>query len=84
MILVPLPTAAADHQTRNAMVIERAGAGTHLPQRELTTECLDATVRGLLGNAAALQQMSDAARARGRPHAAMDIAERINALLRHG
>ncbi|MEK6611259.1 MAG: UDP-N-acetylglucosamine--N-acetylmuramyl-(pentapeptide) pyrophosphoryl-undecaprenol N-acetylglucosamine transferase [Gemmatimonadota bacterium] len=84
MILVPLPTAAADHQTRNAMVIERAGAGTHLPQRELTTDRLDATVRGLLGDAAALRQMADAARARGRPNAAMDIAERINKLLTTG
>lgn len=81
MILVPLPTAAADHQTRNAIVIERAGAGVHLPQRELTTERLDAMVRGLLGNAPRLKQMADAARARGRPNAAMDIAERISQLL---
>lgn len=81
MILVPLPTAAADHQARNAIVIERAGAGVHLPQRELSTERLDATVRGLLGNQARLKQMADAARARGRPHAAVDIAQRIDALL---
>jgi UDP-N-acetylglucosamine--N-acetylmuramyl-(pentapeptide) pyrophosphoryl-undecaprenol N-acetylglucosamine transferase len=81
MILVPLPTAAADHQTRNALVIERAGAGMHLPQRELTTAHLDATVRNLLGDASRLKQMAGAARARGRPNAAVDIALRINALL---
>ena len=29
MILVPLPTAAADHQTSNALALERAGALVH-------------------------------------------------------
>lgn len=81
MILVPLPTAAADHQTRNAMVIERSGAGVLLPQRDLTAERLATTVRGLLGDAPRLTQMAGAARARGRPEAARDIACRINALL---
>jgi UDP-N-acetylglucosamine--N-acetylmuramyl-(pentapeptide) pyrophosphoryl-undecaprenol N-acetylglucosamine transferase len=81
MILVPLPTAAADHQTKNAEAIARAGAGVHLPQSELTVERLDATVRGLLGDAARLRTMSAAARARGRPHAADEIARRISALL---
>ena len=81
MLMVPLPTAAADHQTKNAMVIERSGAGIHLPQRELTTARLDATVRELLGDALKLKKMAQAARARGRPRAAADIAARINALL---
>ena len=81
MLLVPLPTAAADHQTRNAEVIERSGAGLLIPQRELTTERLDGAVRSLLGDAPRLTRMREAARARGRPHAAHDIAERINRLL---
>jgi len=84
MLLVPLPTAAADHQTRNAMVIERSGAGILLPQRELTTAHLDATIRELLGDALHVKKMAQAARARGRPHAAADIAARIDALLRAG
>ena len=33
-ILIPLPTAAADHQTPNAKVMEAAGAAIHLPQRD--------------------------------------------------
>lgn len=81
MVLVPLPTAAADHQTKNAEVIAKAGAGVHLPQSALTVEHLDATVRSLLGDAARLRAMSDAARARGRPRAAEEIARRISALL---
>jgi UDP-N-acetylglucosamine--N-acetylmuramyl-(pentapeptide) pyrophosphoryl-undecaprenol N-acetylglucosamine transferase len=84
MLLVPLPTAAADHQTRNAEVIAAAGAGVHLRQSELTTERLDAMVRGLLSDDARLGQMAAAAKARGRPHAAADIAARINALLARG
>ncbi len=81
MILVPLPTAAADHQSRNAEVIARSGAGVQVPQRELTAGRLDADVRGLLGDASTLRRMANAARARGRPAAARDIAERLNAEL---
>lgn len=81
MILVPLPTAAADHQTKNAEVIARAGAGVHLRQSDLTTERLDATVQGLLGDEARFRAMAAAARDRGRPRAADDIARRISALL---
>jgi UDP-N-acetylglucosamine--N-acetylmuramyl-(pentapeptide) pyrophosphoryl-undecaprenol N-acetylglucosamine transferase len=81
MILVPLPTAAADHQTRNAEAIERGGAGVHLPQATFDVARLDATVRGLLADGPRLRRMSDAARARGRPRAADEIAQRISALL---
>ena len=34
-ILIPLPTAAADHQTHNARVLAEAGASVMLPQAEL-------------------------------------------------
>ncbi|MDP1889757.1 MAG: UDP-N-acetylglucosamine--N-acetylmuramyl-(pentapeptide) pyrophosphoryl-undecaprenol N-acetylglucosamine transferase [Gemmatimonadaceae bacterium] len=82
MILVPLPTAAADHQTRNAEAIERVGAGVHLPQTALTAARLDDEVRALLGDPSRLRAMAGAARARGRPRAAEEIAARIDALLR--
>lgn len=81
MILVPLPTAAADHQTKNAQFIASAGAGVHLPQSQLSVERLDATVRGLLTDTARFRAMASAAQARGRPHAVEDIARRISALL---
>jgi UDP-N-acetylglucosamine--N-acetylmuramyl-(pentapeptide) pyrophosphoryl-undecaprenol N-acetylglucosamine transferase len=35
-LLIPLPSAADDHQTLNARVFEREGAAYLLPQRELT------------------------------------------------
>ena len=80
-ILVPLPTAAADHQTTNAVTLERAGAAIHIPQVQLTVERLDGTVRRLLENPAELQRLTEGAATRARPSAAADIAHRILALL---
>jgi UDP-N-acetylglucosamine--N-acetylmuramyl-(pentapeptide) pyrophosphoryl-undecaprenol N-acetylglucosamine transferase len=76
-ILVPLPTAAADHQTHNAEALAGAGAAIHLPQRELTAERLAATVRELVDDPARLARLAAAARGRGRPDAVDRIAERI-------
>jgi UDP-N-acetylglucosamine--N-acetylmuramyl-(pentapeptide) pyrophosphoryl-undecaprenol N-acetylglucosamine transferase len=80
-ILVPLPTAAADHQTTNAATLERAGAAIHIPQRQFTVERLDGTVRRLLENPSELHRLTDGAATRARPHAADEIARRILALL---
>jgi hypothetical protein len=68
-ILVPLPTAAADHQTRNARVLSGAGAALLLPEPELSAERLAAEVQGLLSDGERRRGMADAARRRGRPHA---------------
>lgn len=81
-ILVPLPSAAADHQTTNAVTLERAGAAIHLPQAKLSAESLDQTIRGLLDSPAELQRLAEGAARRARPHAAAEIARRIIALLR--
>ena len=80
-ILVPLPTAAADHQTTNAVTLERAGAAVHLPQSELTVERLDTAVRRLLDDPAELRRLQAGAATRARPQAAAEIARRILALL---
>ena len=80
-VLVPLPTAAADHQTTNAQTLERAGAAIHIPQSQLTVERTDGTIRRLLENPAALEQLSRSAIARARPNAAEDIARRILAVI---
>jgi UDP-N-acetylglucosamine--N-acetylmuramyl-(pentapeptide) pyrophosphoryl-undecaprenol N-acetylglucosamine transferase len=80
-VLVPLPTAAADHQTTNAVTLERAGAAIHLPQSQLTVERLASTIGGLLDDPAEMQRLADGAARRARPHAAEQIARRIIALL---
>jgi UDP-N-acetylglucosamine--N-acetylmuramyl-(pentapeptide) pyrophosphoryl-undecaprenol N-acetylglucosamine transferase len=80
-VLVPLPTAAADHQTANARTLEAAGAAVNLPQADLTVDRLDAVVRGLLADPAAMARLAEGAARRARPHAAETIARRILALL---
>src|SRR5262245_53447675 len=80
-VLIPLPTAAADHQSVNALTLERAGAAIHLPQSQLSAERLDATVRSILDRPAELERLAAGARGRARPDAAAEIARRILALL---
>lgn len=83
-VLVPLPTAAADHQTLNARTLEQAGAAVHLPQSELSAQRLADVVGGLLGNPARLKQLASVAAARARPNAAEEIATRIVRLVERG
>jgi len=79
-ILVPLPTAAADHQTPNARALGAAGAAVWLPQLELSADRLGDVVGGLLREPPRLAAMAQAARSRGHPDAAARIAARIGVL----
>jgi UDP-N-acetylglucosamine--N-acetylmuramyl-(pentapeptide) pyrophosphoryl-undecaprenol N-acetylglucosamine transferase len=80
-ILVPLPTAAADHQSVNARTLEAAGAAINLPQSGLTAESLSSAVTGLLADASAMARLKAGAAARARPGAAETIARRILGLM---
>ncbi len=80
-VLVPLPTAAADHQTRNARALEEAGAAVCVPESELSGARLLRELSGLLGDPARLAAMAGAARVRGRPGAAVEIATALEAHL---
>lgn len=81
MILVPLPTAAADHQTTNACALESAGAATVIAQRDFTRQRLDAEVRGIFGSPGRIERMAESVLARARPNAADEIAGHILQLL---
>lgn len=83
-VLVPLPTAAADHQTRNARALESGDAARCLLQADLTGSLLHATIAELMGDPALRARMSRAARERGRPGAAAELALRLDALLPPG
>jgi UDP-N-acetylglucosamine--N-acetylmuramyl-(pentapeptide) pyrophosphoryl-undecaprenol N-acetylglucosamine transferase len=76
-VLVPLPTAADDHQRKNAEVLAEAGAAVMLLQRDATVESLEDLLRGLLLDADRREQMSIAARGLARPGA----LERITAMV---
>jgi UDP-N-acetylglucosamine--N-acetylmuramyl-(pentapeptide) pyrophosphoryl-undecaprenol N-acetylglucosamine transferase len=80
-VLVPLPTAAADHQTTNAAALAQAGAAIHVSQAQLTAQRLDETVRGLVADPSAFARLVAGAAKRARPDAAADIARRILAVI---
>ena len=80
-ILVPLPTAAADHQTHNARVLAEAGASLLLSQAELGPARLGATIGRVLADPGTLDRMAQRARARGRPHAAAEIVSKLLTLV---
>ena len=82
MILVPLPTSAADHQAVNARSLASAGAAIHVPQSSFTVESLDDTVRSLMTKPDDLARLSAGAAARGRPDEAERIAQDILTLVR--
>nr|MCU0636446.1 hypothetical protein [Gemmatimonadaceae bacterium] len=81
-VLVPLPTAAADHQTRNARALAATGAAVLLPQAELDAGALQATLTQLVAQRETLARMAIAALGRGRPDAARQIAQRILSIVR--
>jgi UDP-N-acetylglucosamine--N-acetylmuramyl-(pentapeptide) pyrophosphoryl-undecaprenol N-acetylglucosamine transferase len=81
-VLIPLPTAAADHQTHNARVLAEAGASIVLPQSELTPERLADTVTRLLTEPGLRKQMAERARARGRPNSAREIVSNLLTLIK--
>jgi len=82
MIICPLPTAAMDHQTSNALALEKAGAAIHLAQRDLTVDNLDQLTRTLFSDRSRLNSLRDHALARAQPNAAREIAADILTLLR--
>ena len=83
-VLVPLPTAAADHQSVNARTLEAAGAAIQVRQADLTADRLDTTMRALMSEPGAMTRLSAGAAARARPDAAHTIARRILTLLGRG
>jgi UDP-N-acetylglucosamine--N-acetylmuramyl-(pentapeptide) pyrophosphoryl-undecaprenol N-acetylglucosamine transferase len=80
-VLVPLPTAAADHQTHNARVLAAAGASLLLPQAELTPDRLGDVITDLVRDPARRKQMAERALARGRPEAAREIVSNLLTLV---
>jgi len=79
-ILVPLPTAALDHQTANASVMAAAGAAVHLPQQSLGPGVLGGEIERLVREPVIRTRMAECALSRGKPGAAAQIAARILAL----
>ena len=69
-ILVPLPTAAANHQHHNAVALAEAGAAIRIAEDELAPGRLWGEVAGLARDPARRAALAEHARARGEPQAA--------------
>ena len=74
-ILVPLPTAADNHQLHNAQAFERAGAARVVLDREMDGKRLYEGVRSLSADADTLDRMSRRAREFAHPGAATRAAD---------
>jgi undecaprenyldiphospho-muramoylpentapeptide beta-N-acetylglucosaminyltransferase len=81
-VLVPLPGAPGDHQTRNAAALVAAGAAVMIPDAELSGARLDVELGALLGDSARLDAMAGAARALGRPDATTRFADLVEEVAR--
>jgi UDP-N-acetylglucosamine--N-acetylmuramyl-(pentapeptide) pyrophosphoryl-undecaprenol N-acetylglucosamine transferase len=78
-ILVPLPGAPRDHQTRNAEALVTLGAAVLIPDHECTGRRLALELDALLADPGRLQAMCEAARKNGHPDAAARVAELVDA-----
>jgi UDP-N-acetylglucosamine--N-acetylmuramyl-(pentapeptide) pyrophosphoryl-undecaprenol N-acetylglucosamine transferase len=74
-ILVPLPTAADQHQLRNAQAFEKAGAARLVLDSEMSGARLVEEVTRLAGDPGLLEKMGNAARSLARPGAARRAAD---------
>lgn len=64
-VLIPLAGAPRDHQTKNARVLEHAGAAVLVPDSECQPARLEPVLDELMGDPARLGAMADAARGLG-------------------
>jgi len=76
-ILIPLPTAADDHQKKNAEVLAHEGAAEMIEQKDLTGAVIADRLLGLTRDTARRDAMAAAARRLARPDAAKVIVDRV-------
>jgi UDP-N-acetylglucosamine--N-acetylmuramyl-(pentapeptide) pyrophosphoryl-undecaprenol N-acetylglucosamine transferase len=80
-IFIPLPTAAEDHQTKNAMSLQDQNAAICLMQKEMPQKLLP-TIATLLENEQKVTELAGNIKSTGKPHAAESIANEVFTLLK--
>ncbi len=80
-LLIPFPYATHDHQARNARFLEQAGAAVTIREGALNGETLAKNILSLLGDADRLASMGAAAAGLGRPEAAANVVNELEALV---
>jgi UDP-N-acetylglucosamine--N-acetylmuramyl-(pentapeptide) pyrophosphoryl-undecaprenol N-acetylglucosamine transferase len=81
MILVPLPTAAANHQYHNGVALAEAGAAVMVEEKELGGGRLWSEMMGVANDAAKRAALAAKAKERGQPDAADLIARELARLV---
>lgn len=76
-ILIPLPSAADDHQTKNAKVLADAGAALLIPQKDFTVQSFISAIEKLEKNSEEIQQMEVEVKKFFKAKSAQLIAEKI-------
>ena len=76
-VLVPLPSAADDHQTFNAEYLVSQGAAVRVPEGEVFVERLGKAIAELAADPHLRLQRAEAARGAARPDAARDVVDAI-------
>jgi len=76
-ILVPLPHALDDNQTPNAEILERAGAGWLVKQRDLSPDSLAKMLIGIFADPGDLARRAAAAHALATPGSAQKLADAV-------
>ena len=79
-ILIPLATAAGDHQSANARSLAEAGAAAVLPESVLDAASLARDMHAILTDPARARQMAAAALSLGRPDAARRLFDLVTEL----
>jgi UDP-N-acetylglucosamine--N-acetylmuramyl-(pentapeptide) pyrophosphoryl-undecaprenol N-acetylglucosamine transferase len=82
-ILIPLPTAADDHQTKNAKEFALRGAARVLSQRSTTSGELADEIHRILTDTALHKQMAAAMTSLARPRATLDIVDQLQVMAKH-
>ncbi|HBN45888.1 MAG TPA: glycosyltransferase [Candidatus Marinimicrobia bacterium] len=76
-VLVPLPSAAADHQTHNARSMAAAGAAEMIPEKELDPAKTAGRILSMLNDENTLFHMAHKSKNLGKPQAAKVIVDLI-------
>lgn len=82
-VLVPLPTAVDDHQTKNGLYLVERGAAVLLKQDDTLADRLATTLRALAGDPTKRLAMAEAARSLAKPDAADRVADIVLEVAAH-
>lgn len=79
-LMIPLPTAADDHQRKNAEALEKAGAARMILQRDLSGESLANEILSLINSPEKISAMEESAKKLSRKDAAEATVDLIESL----